>query len=110
MDKEQIQQVSFEIILDSGEARTKIFAALASLRSYQFDKAAQELDQANASLVSAHRRQTQLLQQFANGLAVEMEIILVHAQDHLMSNMNLLEVAKEMMHLYEKMEHLEKVR
>ena len=36
------------------------------------------------------------------GVEIKIEIIMVHAQDHLMTTMTLLEVAKEMLALYKK--------
>ena len=38
----------------------------------------------------------------ASGVEIKIEIIMVHAQDHLMTTMTLLEVAKEMLALYKK--------
>ena len=43
-----------------------------------------------------------LLQKYASGESINMEIIMVHAQDHLMTTMTLKEVASEMLHLYKK--------
>lgn len=59
---------------------------------------------ANASLLEAHHAQTKLLQDYAKGVEMKMEIIMVHAQDHLMTTMTLKEVAIEMMHLYQKVD------
>ena len=60
------------------------------------------MNEANDSLVKAHKAQTELLQQYASGEKIEMEIIMVHAQDHLMTTMTLREVAIEMLSLYRK--------
>ncbi|HHU66087.1 PTS lactose/cellobiose transporter subunit IIA, partial [Streptococcus sp.] len=43
-----------------------------------------------------------LLQKYASGTEIKIEIIMVHAQDHLMTTMTLKEVAIEMMHMYKK--------
>ena len=42
------------------------------------------------------------LQDYASGVEIKIEIIMVHAQDHLMTTMTLLEVAKEMLVLHRK--------
>lgn len=102
MNQEELQMVAFEIILNSGNARTLVHEAFASMRESDFEKAQQLLDESNEALVLAHQSQTGLLQQYANGVDVKMEVIMVHAQDHLMTTMTLREVALEMMHLYQK--------
>lgn len=52
--------------------------------------------------MKAHQAQTNLLQEYAGGKEVKVEIIMVHAQDHLMTTMTLREVALEMLELYKK--------
>lgn len=64
-------------------------------------KAKEQLEEANEQLLKAHKAQTQLLKDYAGGKKIEMEIIMVHAQDHLMTTMTLLEVANEMRYLYQ---------
>ncbi len=86
MDSEKLQEAAFEIILSEGN----------------YEEAEVHLNEANDSLVKAHKAQTELLQQYASGEKIEMEIIMVHAQDHLMTTMTLREVAIEMLSLYQK--------
>ncbi|MFT4186064.1 MAG: PTS cellobiose transporter subunit IIA [Micrococcaceae bacterium] len=100
---EEIQVVSFDIIIHSGQARTLVHKALKSMRAGEFEEAQKHLDEAEAELTDAHKSQTKLLQEYAGGKKVEMEIILVHAQDHLMTTMTLKEVAVEMMFIYQEL-------
>ncbi|KAF1303772.1 PTS cellobiose transporter subunit IIA [Enterococcus saccharolyticus] len=102
MDQETLQGVAFEIILSSGDARTLIHESFAHMRANEFEKAAQKLEDANESLVNAHKAQTELLKEYANGETIVMEVIMVHAQDHLMTTMTLREVALEMLELYKR--------
>ncbi len=99
---EDIQAIAFEIILNSGNARTAIHSALAEMRKGNFAEAEQYLDEAHESLGQAHNAQTGLLHDYANEVSVPMEIILVHAQDHLMTAETLREIAIEMLELYKK--------
>ncbi|MGX7025724.1 PTS cellobiose transporter subunit IIA [Vagococcus hydrophili] len=98
---EELQVTAFEIILNSGNARTLIHEAFAAMRLKDFETADQKLTEANDSILIAHQSQTKLLKEYAGGKKIEMEIIMVHAQDHLMTTMTLLEVAKEMEFLYQ---------
>ncbi|GAA0313427.1 PTS cellobiose transporter subunit IIA [Oceanobacillus sp. FSL W7-1293] len=104
MNQEQIQSVAFEIILHSGSSRTMIHEAFAMMRNNEFENAVDKLDEANEEVLLAHQSQTALLQQYSSGETINMEIIMVHAQDHLMTTMTLREVALEMLYLYEKLD------
>lgn len=97
---EDVQVVAFDIILHSGEARTSVHNAFAEMRQGRFGEAERLLDEAQEKLVEAHRAQTRLLHDYANEKAIPMEIILVHAQDHLMTCETLREMALEMLELY----------
>ena len=102
MNQEELQVVAFEIILHSGTARTVVHEAFADMRQGAYQSAAEKLEAANAELVEAHHAQTKLLQDYASGEEIKIEIIMVHAQDHLMTTMTLREVALEMLNLYQK--------
>ena len=96
MNQEELQVAAFEIILHSGTARTEIHEAFADMREGRFDEAEAKLDHSNEEILEAHHAQTKL------GVEIKIEIIMVHAQDHLMTTMTLLEVAKEMLVLHRK--------
>ncbi|WP_392553609.1 PTS cellobiose transporter subunit IIA [Orbus wheelerorum] len=100
MTTEEIQLVAFTIILHSGNAKTKTHQAFKAMREANFTLANQLLEEANDEILQAHKSQTELLQSYANGKKIEMEIIMVHAQDHLMTTMTLREMAIEMAYLY----------
>ena len=65
--------------------------------------AEEKLKESNDELLKAHQSQTHLLQEYAGGKEINVEIIMVHAQDHLMTTMTLREVALEMLNLYKKL-------
>ncbi|MHC9001687.1 PTS cellobiose transporter subunit IIA [Enterococcus bulliens] len=100
MTSEEIQVIAFTIILHSGNARTNIHQAFKAMRENDFEQANTFLQEAKEEVVKAHNSQTELLHSYAGGTKIEMEIIMVHAQDHLMTTMTLQEVAEEMSHLY----------
>lgn len=103
MNKEELQMASFGIILSSGNARTTVHEAFASMRNGDFDEAELLLERANQEMLEAHHAQTDLLTEYANGVEINSEIILIHAQDHLMTTMTLREVAIEMLALYKQL-------
>lgn len=102
MTNEEVQMAAFEIILNSGNSRTTVHEAFAAMRESDYDKASELLEAANEELLLAHKAQTHLLQEYAGGTEITIEIIMVHAQDHLMTTMTLREVAIEMLELYKR--------
>lgn len=104
MNTEELQVAAFEIILHSGTACTEVHEAFALMREGKYAESEEKLEVANTELVEAHHAQTKLLQDYASGVEIKIEIIMVHAQDHLMTTMTLLEVAKEMLELHKKID------
>ncbi|MEK2534903.1 PTS cellobiose transporter subunit IIA [Tetragenococcus halophilus] len=101
MDQEEIQNVAFTIILHSGNSRTMVHEGFELMRNGEYEKAEEKLQEANDELTAAHQSQTSLMQKYTSGEDVNMDIIMVHAQDHMMTTMTLREVAIEMLSLYQ---------
>lgn len=76
---------SFGIIAAAGEARSDAFRALDAAKAGDFARAAALMAQAEEHLRLAHVAQTELLAKEAAGEHVPVDIMLVHAQDHLMT-------------------------
>ena len=110
MNKENLLVVSFDIILHSGNARTMLHEAFELMREGEFLEAEKKLDDANNELMEAHKAQTSLLRDYVNGEEIVMEVIIVHAEDHLMTTMALREMSVEMLHVYREMSELRKLR
>ncbi|MDF2568720.1 MAG: phosphotransferase system lactose/cellobiose-specific subunit [Sporomusa sp.] len=93
------EEVIFTIILHAGNARAEAYDALRAAQAGDFDKAAEHLRQAEAEVGAAHRAQADMIQQEAQGNKVDVTLLIVHAQDHLMtalSEKNLIENMVEM--------------
>ena len=93
------EEVIFTIILHAGNARAEAYDALRAAQAGDFDKAAAHLRQAEEEVRSAHRAQADMIQQEAQGNKVDVTLLTVHAQDHLMTAMsekNLIENMVEM--------------
>lgn len=106
--KYNFAEVSMKIILHAGDARTKTDDAFNAVVEGNFDLAYSLLSEANECIKKAHQVQTDLLQSLAmdeyNGDA-ESQIIpmlLIHAQDTIMTIMSEVSLTKRMILLYEK--------
>lgn len=94
------EMISFGIIAHAGDARSYAYGALAAAKAGNFEEAAELLKQSDAAAVEAHHMQTDLLVNEANGNKTHVDVLLVHAQDHLMTSMLAVELIKELIELY----------
>jgi len=101
-EKLNTENIAMELIANSGEARALAFSALQEAKLGQLDKAKALLKQSEESSLRAHKAQTGLLVSEANGDANEINILLIHAQDHLMTSLLAQELIKELIELHEK--------
>ena len=91
---------AFGLIMNAGNSKSCSMMAIEASRNFEFDKAKEYLLEAERELSEAHQRQTEIIQQEAMGNPVELNIILVHAQDHLTMAMMAKDNAQEFFHLY----------
>ncbi|WP_201735040.1 PTS lactose/cellobiose transporter subunit IIA [Carnobacterium maltaromaticum] len=102
MSKEEAAMVGFEIVAFAGEARSKLVLALEEAEKGNFPQADQLIEEANISLLEAHKSQTQMLASEARGESIDIGFIMVHAQDHLMTTLLLKDVMKHLINIYKK--------
>jgi PTS system cellobiose-specific IIA component len=98
---ESSEEISFEIIASAGQARSLAFEALQYARSNDFTKARELIEESKNEILVAHKCQTRLLTQEASGNHVDVDVLLVHAQDHLMTAQLARELIEEIINLYE---------
>lgn len=94
-------ETSFGLILNAGNSKSKSLMAIEAAREFDFEEAHQLVKEAEEDLRSAHQTQTDLIQGEARGEASEINVILIHAQDHLTTAMIMIDQAKEFIHVYE---------
>lgn len=99
MEKEDLYQLSFQLILYSGNARSLAMEALQEAKDKDFDAAKLKIAESESELLKAHKFQTQLIQAEAGGDKFDIPIILIHAQDHLMTAMTVKDLAIEMIEI-----------
>lgn len=84
-NKQDLETIIFTIIANSGDARSKLFEALNEAKNKNFAKSEELIDKANEILNEAHNAQTKLITNEINGNKVNLDLLLIHSQDHLMS-------------------------
>jgi PTS system cellobiose-specific IIA component len=100
-EKLNTENIAMELIANSGEARALAFSALHEAKLGHTQEAKVLLKQSEDSSLRAHKAQTSLLVSEANGEKNDINILLIHAQDHLMTSLLAQELIKELIELHE---------
>lgn len=93
-------ETAFGLILNAGNSKSKSLMAIEEAREFQFANAEALIKEAEADLHLAHQSQTDLIQAEARGASSEVNLMMIHAQDHLTTAMIQLDQAKEFLHIY----------
>jgi len=100
----------FQLITNSGDARSTVFEALAAAQNGNMDKANSYIYTAKGGLVAAHKIQTELIQQECSGDKAELSLLMVHAQDHLMTSILAKDLIERMIYMQGEINELKKNR
>jgi len=95
-----LEEIVFNIIGHAGDARSMCFEALAFAREGEFSKADELIKQAKDELVETHAIQNSMIQKEARGEKQELSLLLVHAEDHLMTAMLAKDLICEMIEMH----------
>jgi PTS system cellobiose-specific IIA component len=98
-----MEEVAMMLIMNSGSARSFAMEAITAAKQNDFEQAEGLLAESEGSLAAAHKTQTELIQSEARGEKAELSVLLIHAQDHLMTSILAKDMAKEIVHLHKKL-------
>ena len=107
---EGLELIVFEIISKGGTAKGLVYEALTKSEEGDFDKAQQLLHLADQELKEAHRIQTKLIQEEASGMHHEVTVLFVHAQDHLMTAIEVRTLAENLIRMNQRLHLIEQHR
>lgn len=99
MDEKNMQMI-MGLIMHSGDAKSHAMEAIQAAKANDFSAAEVSLNEAKESLIRAHQSQTEMLTKEAQGDPIEVTLLTVHSQDHLMTSISFTDLAKEMVDLY----------
>ncbi|MBO3445535.1 PTS lactose/cellobiose transporter subunit IIA [Clostridium sp. CCUG 7971] len=102
MNREELQMLGFEIVAYAGDARSSLMELLKEVRSGKFDNVEAKLKDADENLSLAHNAQTKMLAEEASGKSMDLGIIFIHGQDHLMTTLLLRDLVQDFVELYKK--------
>lgn len=97
---EELENIIFELIVYAGNGKSSAMEAIQEAKKGEFIKADQSLKDASVELGKAHKYQTSLIQAEAAGKPTPISLLLIHAQDHFMSAMTVIDLATEIVEIY----------
>ena len=94
-----IELIAFDIISNVGMAKSLAVEALRDVREGKYDEAEKKMNEASECLVKGHHAHTSLIQKEASGEKVEFSLIIMHAEDQLMSAETIKDIAVELIEM-----------
>lgn len=98
---ENVELISFQIISAVGSAKSDYLEALSLAKQGDFEAAQLKIKSGEASFIKGHEVHSQLISQEAGGKNLEFSLLLMHAEDQLMSAEVIKIMAQELIDLYE---------
>lgn len=108
MDADQ-ELMIMELVVNAGEGRSYAMEALKAARNGDYEKAQALVKQSEKAIQNAHKSQIDIISKEAGGEHFPVSLLMVHAQDHVMNAMTVLDLAKEMILMYKKINEKEEI-
>ena len=103
---ENLELVAFQIISAVGTAKSMYIEAIQEAKSGNFEKAESLMDEGQKIFVDGHKAHASLIQKEASGEIVGFSLLLMHAEDQLMSAETTKLMAIEIIELHRKVNFL----
>ena len=100
MDEQE--QVVINLIVNSGSARSSAIEAIQYAKAGDIKKAEESLQTAKETVHDAHHSQTEIIQAEIRGEKSPLNLLMAHAQDHLMTALVVIDLAQEFIDVYKK--------
>ncbi len=104
MGDEKNLEAIMGLIMNAGNAKSDAMEAIQAAKEGNFEEADKKIEDANQSLVLAHHSQTSMLTAEAQGKKADVTLLMVHSQDHLMTGIAFVDLAKEIIDLYRRLD------
>lgn len=99
--KDETVQTAMGIILNAGDARVFCKEALDAIAGFDIESAKSKMKEAQAKITEAHKIQTDAIQGETRGEESEYSLLFAHAQDTLMTVYSEINIAKQMIKIFE---------
>lgn len=97
---EDLTKISFQIIANAGAAKSDAMEGIFAAKEKNFTLAETKINSAHSNMIEAEKSHFELIQKEAQGVKVDVPLILMHAEDQLLSTQTLILIAEEIIDLY----------
>ncbi|MBR0138319.1 MAG: PTS lactose/cellobiose transporter subunit IIA [Erysipelotrichaceae bacterium] len=98
---EGLELISFQIIAAAGAARSTYVEAIEMAKEGKIEEARASIKEGENVFIEAHKVHMELLTKVANQEKIDVDVLLIHAEDQLMSAETLKIMAEQMIDIYE---------
>lgn len=95
-----MESTVMELIINAGEARSYAMQALRAAKQGDWDQVDEQLTEASAASKRAHDVQTMLIGMYEGCGKIPVNLVMVHAQDHIMTSMLAREMIEELIEIH----------
>ncbi len=103
-EESQLLEMVMELIMHGGDAKSSAMEAIHAAKQGDFDEATNKLADSEDAIDKAHKSQTKLLTKEASGDTIELSLLMIHGQDHLMTAVTMKDLASEIIDVYRKLD------
>lgn len=96
--------IGFTIISNVGTAKSLVMEALYAAKEGDYTLAEEKLAESKQYFIEGHKVHSTLIQKEASGDKLQVSLILMHAEDQLMSAETISELVKEMIAIYKRID------
>lgn len=100
---ESLELVAFEIISNVGMGKSLAIEALRDARKGNYEEANKKIEEAKEFLLKGHHAHTALIQKEAAGEKLEFSLIIMHAEDQLMSAETIKDLVIEIIEIHKEL-------
>ncbi|WP_068267875.1 PTS lactose/cellobiose transporter subunit IIA [Caviibacter abscessus] len=107
MNDDKMIEIVMDLIIEAGKSKSHSMSVISFARNYEFEKANEEIVKASEAFIGAHEIQTKLIAQDLENEGIKINLLIIHAQDHLSMALMAKENALEIMNIYKKIKNME---
>ena len=100
MDEQE--QTIINLIVNAGSVRSSAIESIQYAKAGDLEKAEESINAAKESVNEAHHAQTEMIQAEIRGEKAPLNLLMVHAQDHLMCALVVIDLAQEFVAIWQK--------
>ena len=100
LEENEYYTLAFQIISNVGTAKSLVIEALYEAKEGKFESAEEKLNESKHFFVEGHKMHASLIQREASGEKLEFSLMLMHAEDQIMSVDTITLLVTEMIELY----------